>query len=61
MSEEKFREWINSEFKKEEKALERHLKEREAAAPELSSVEMSEGSFWPWLSQRYSLLLQELG
>lgn len=36
MSEEKFREWISSEFEKEAEELEKRLQEHEAADPELA-------------------------
>lgn len=45
MSEEKFREWISSEFEKEAEELEKRLQEHEAADPELAALEMPEGSF----------------
>ena len=37
MSEEKFREWISSEFEKEAEELEKRLQEHEAADPELAA------------------------
>ena len=45
MSEEKFREWISSEFEKEAEELEKRLQEHEAADPELAALEMPEDSF----------------
>ena len=45
MSEEKFREWISSEFEKEAEELEKRLQEHEAADPELAALEMPEHSF----------------
>lgn len=45
MSEKKFREWISSEFEKEADDLERRLKEREAANPELAAMKMPDDSF----------------
>lgn len=45
MSEEKFREWISSEFEKEAEELEKRLQEREAADPGLAALEMPEDSF----------------
>lgn len=45
MSEKKFHEWISSEFEKEADDLERRLKEREAANPELAAMKMPDDSF----------------
>ena len=45
MSEKKFHEWISSEFEKEADDLERCLKEREAANPELAAMKMPDDSF----------------
>ena len=45
MSEKKFHEWISSEFEKEANDLERRLKEREAANPELAAMKMPDDSF----------------
>lgn len=45
MSEEKFREWISSEFEREAEELEKRLQEHEAADPELAALEMPEDSF----------------
>ena len=45
MSEKKFRDWISSEFEKEADDLERRLKEREAANPELAAMKMPDDSF----------------
>ena len=45
MSEKKFHEWISSEFEKEADDLERRLKEREAANPELAVMKMPDDSF----------------
>ena len=45
MSENKFHEWISSEFEKEADDLERRLKEREAANPELAAMKMPDDSF----------------
>ena len=45
MSEKNFREWISSEFEKEADDLERRLKEREAANPELAAMKMPDDSF----------------
>lgn len=45
MSEKNFHEWISSEFEKEADDLERRLKEREAANPELAAMKMPDDSF----------------